>query len=82
MSETADTIELPAELRRQAEELVRVGRFRSVREAAIAAFSLLGESERRRVALGGEIDDALGQHARGELEEIDDDEFSGWIDKQ
>lgn len=39
-------------------------------------------AEERRVELRSQIDDALGQHERGELDELEDGEFSGWLNNQ
>jgi Arc/MetJ-type ribon-helix-helix transcriptional regulator len=81
MAESIKSIELPADFRQSAEEWVRAGHFRSVRDAAMAAFSLLRENESKRERLRSQIDDALDQYSRGELEEIDD-EFADWLDRQ
>jgi hypothetical protein len=32
--------------------------------------------------LRGQIDDALARYERGELEELEDGEFSAWLDSQ
>jgi Arc/MetJ-type ribon-helix-helix transcriptional regulator len=82
MAKSIKTIELPADFRQCAEEWVRAGQFRSVREAAMAAFSLLRENEAKRQTLRSQVDESLEQYARGELEEIHDDEFSDWLDRQ
>jgi Arc/MetJ-type ribon-helix-helix transcriptional regulator len=76
------TMELPEDFQEQAEEWVRAGRFRSVQDAALAALSLLQEQERARHELRGQIDDALARYERGELEELEDGEFSAWLDSQ
>jgi Arc/MetJ-type ribon-helix-helix transcriptional regulator len=82
MAESTKTIELPADFRQSAEEWVRAGHFRSVRDAAMAAFALLRDNEAKRDVLHSQVDEALAQYGRGELEEIDDDEFSDWLERQ
>ena len=78
----ATIIQIPSDFQRQAEKWVQAGRFRSVEDAAMAALSLLQESERRRVELTSQIDDALAQYERGELKEVKDGDFSEWLEKQ
>ena len=82
MAEPANKIELPPDFQQQAEEWVRSGRFRSVQDAAVAAFNLLQEVEKRRGELHSQVDDALARYGRSELDELDDGEFSEWLDRQ